>query len=1084
MRSAAAQENARAELLACAAAEGAAAGEGAEGAAEATMSETPPLSPRHGAAAEAAEAARSAAEAAAHGFGAAVAELTVEGAGGAAACAAVRVPLYAGENVIGRAPRASDDAASAIVDVGAMSRTHCVVTVGVPPSDGGETPRVWLRDFCSTHGTFLPTTGGHARLAAGHPVTWAEGEVAMLADARCTYALLPGRVAAIATLPATATLPPTDVDADAGADGADAGADAARGEEFDAAVLGSLGGEGFDAAALGSLGGGADSDDDATTDNPDEAAAAGTQVDGTTDTAAGPPPAEPHSPPLDSQPMGADDTDEPVAMATELDARLAVEVPHSEAVVEPSSNQPPPMPTPGATPLGPTIDYDCNVDAVARAGGDAAPTIANTAEDAGQGTAVATAATFDAAVVAVADATPAVDSEGQAARASPTGEANNASAAVHAAPDEDANVPDVPGASDNSGDIQIDDAETQMDAEVQGDATTQQTDVYLTAPTPGKREPALAHSPERDPEGRAAAEPSSLPAAEGAAEGLVKAGTGGEGPSHQQIADAEAPSLGDGTAQVTQLELEGEDTQLPTANTQAAAATLACEIGGGQPSAAVETPATDSVGAAGGDAGESAGLPVAERVVAGTFSGLTGIRSGSIDAFRMDSAGGMSQQLPVGSRPSLASLPPDSQQLAAVLHGNVGELLQQMNGEAGSVSAQATQLTHSQAGREVINAEAVTDEGGTGTAEEAPKGTEPGGEEAAPAEEPAAEEPAANEPVAEEAAPEAVHAEEAAPAEEEVAPAEEEAAPAEEEAAPAEEGALVEEEAVPPRAVAEGDPEEGGLGQATSATHMRGGRRTRGPAISSAVVESEARTPAARSARKRGRGSNACDVEDTPPSSKRTKAKVGASSRLKVVLADGVLGGKASWPKLEGFVQKLSGTRVDDVAQASVLVTDDLKRSEKTAIAFAAGVPIVASSWLSASAAAGGQLQCNDYPPPNTRKFERAQGVDLQLSLSEARRRPLLSNRRVFATKSCWGGKLDWRAIVRAAGGEPLKTMPRSDDALVLTCDADAQLRASARFALYEQDLLLDVIFKQRLDDVGKFEVPQKGSSGRSARRR
>ena len=265
---------------------------------------------------------------------------------------------------------------------------------------------------------------------------------------------------------------------------------------------------------------------------------------------------------------------------------------------------------------------------------------------------------------------------------------------------------------------------------------------------------------------------------------------------------------------------------------------------------------------------------------------------------------------------------------------------------------------------------------------------------------------------------------------------------------------------------------------------MRGGRRTRGPAISSAVVESEARTPAARSARKRGRGSNACDVEDTPPSSKRTKAKVGASSRLKVVLADGVLGGKASWPKLEGFVQKLSGTRVDDVAQASVLVTDDLKRSEKTAIAFAAGVPIVASSWLSASAAAGGQLQCNDYPPPNTRKFERAQGVDLQLSLSEARRRPLLSNRRVFATKSCWGGKLDWRAIVRAAGGEPLKTMPRSDDALVLTCDADAQLRASARFALYEQDLLLDVIFKQRLDDVGKFEVPQKGSSGRSARRR
>jgi hypothetical protein len=62
--------------------------------------------------------------------------------------------------------------------------------------------------------------------------------------------------------------------------------------------------------------------------------------------------------------------------------------------------------------------------------------------------------------------------------------------------------------------------------------------------------------------------------------------------------------------------------------------------------------------------------------------------------------------------------------------------------------------------------------------------------------------------------------------------------------------------------------------------------------------------------------------------------------------------------------------------------------------------------------------------------------------------------------------------------------MPRSDDAIVLTCDADAQLRASARFALYEQDLLLDVILKQRLDDVGKFEVPQKGSSGRSARRR
>ena len=222
----------------------------------------------------------------------------------------------------------------------------------------------------------------------------------------------------------------------------------------------------------------------------------------------------------------------------------------------------------------------------------------------------------------------------------------------------------------------------------------------------------------------------------------------------------------------------------------------------------------------------------------------------------------------------------------------------------------------------------------------------------------------------------------------------------------------------------------------------------------------------------------------TPPSSKRAKAGGG---ELRAVLADGIEGGKSSWKKLEGYLTKLGGTRADDkdVASATVLVMDELKRTEKVFLALAAGVHIVSSEWLAASAKAGGQLPKEDYPPGNLVKFQRAQGVDLATSLAEARRGGVLAGREVFCHKSCWGGKLDWRAIVRAAGGTPLEKMPRSAGALVFVSEADRAQVAAARGQVYSQDLLVDAIMHQRLDLGSKFALDAGGvaSGGRRSRR-
>ncbi|XP_043315074.1 mediator of DNA damage checkpoint protein 1-like [Cervus canadensis] len=140
----------------------------------------------------------------------------------------------------------------------------------------------------------------------------------------------------------------------------------------------------------------------------------------------------------------------------------------------------------------------------------------------------------------------------------------------------------------------------------------------------------------------------------------------------------------------------------------------------------------------------------------------------------------------------------------------------------------------------------------------------------------------------------------------------------------------------------------------------------------------------------------------------------------------------------ERTVLALGGSLASSVAEASHLVTDQIRRTVKFLCALGRGIPILSLAWLHESRKAGCFLPPDEYlvtDPEQEKNF----GFSLREALSRARERRLLEGYEIHVTPGVQPPPPQMGEIITCCGGTILASMPRSykPQRVVITCSQD-----------------------------------------------
>ncbi|XP_063983604.1 uncharacterized protein LOC135165825 [Diachasmimorpha longicaudata] len=175
------------------------------------------------------------------------------------------------------------------------------------------------------------------------------------------------------------------------------------------------------------------------------------------------------------------------------------------------------------------------------------------------------------------------------------------------------------------------------------------------------------------------------------------------------------------------------------------------------------------------------------------------------------------------------------------------------------------------------------------------------------------------------------------------------------------------------------------------------------------------------------------EVDSSPSRAVRSRSLL-EEHRAQCVLFTGV-----KEPVNQNLVVALGGTVTDNPQEATILVTDKIRRTVKFFCAISRGIPIVSMSWLQSSMASKKFLDPGKYTlydPGAEAKYK----FNLGRSLGRARTRKLLEGRTIVLTSKLSGPSIpDLKAMVQAAGGKPLVRAPSTwpHDSIIVSCPED-----------------------------------------------
>ncbi|XP_011859903.1 PREDICTED: uncharacterized protein LOC105557314 isoform X2 [Vollenhovia emeryi] len=172
------------------------------------------------------------------------------------------------------------------------------------------------------------------------------------------------------------------------------------------------------------------------------------------------------------------------------------------------------------------------------------------------------------------------------------------------------------------------------------------------------------------------------------------------------------------------------------------------------------------------------------------------------------------------------------------------------------------------------------------------------------------------------------------------------------------------------------------------------------------------------------------------------------------------------------IVKTLGGSKVEDPAKSTILVTDKVRRTYKFLCALAKGVPIVAIDWLKDSETAARFLDCENFmlkDPAAEAKF----GFRLRKSLDKAKGNRLLDGYVVVLTPNVAPPPIEeLKNIVSSCGGKALLRPPIKwpERAVILSCEEDLPnarkflSKAPKTVTVQSTEFILTGILRQEMD--------------------
>lgn len=168
------------------------------------------------------------------------------------------------------------------------------------------------------------------------------------------------------------------------------------------------------------------------------------------------------------------------------------------------------------------------------------------------------------------------------------------------------------------------------------------------------------------------------------------------------------------------------------------------------------------------------------------------------------------------------------------------------------------------------------------------------------------------------------------------------------------------------------------------------------------------------------------------------------------------------------IVVELGGNLTDVGADCSVLVTDQIKRTEKLLCAVAKGVPVVSPSWLQESKKSGSFLDPWQFVI-NDADREKQWDFSLIKTLQSAKKQPLLKGLKIHVTPKVKPPPELFQQVIESAGGEYLKSLPKKSEEglLVISCPENKSLHAKLKRAgipIMDKEFILTGLLQFKLD--------------------
>ncbi|XP_035699463.1 mediator of DNA damage checkpoint protein 1-like [Branchiostoma floridae] len=196
--------------------------------------------------------------------------------------------------------------------------------------------------------------------------------------------------------------------------------------------------------------------------------------------------------------------------------------------------------------------------------------------------------------------------------------------------------------------------------------------------------------------------------------------------------------------------------------------------------------------------------------------------------------------------------------------------------------------------------------------------------------------------------------------------------------------------------------------------------------------------------------------------SQRTRRAVSGDSKPRIMFT-GVVDRQG-----EKIVKDLGGDLVDSVINCTHLVTDKVRRTVKFLCLLARGQLIVSTDWLDRCKDCRTFLDAAPFmiKDPAT---EKQYNFSLATSHEKARDAPMLEGYRLHVTAGVRPDPTQMKDIINCAGGEFLKTMPKThtDGTVVVSCEADRKQcdpALKAGIPVVTAEFLLTGILRQEVD--------------------